>query len=68
MSPVEQEFIQLTERHNKALEYEKTKLLSDTPEGREWSEKTFKKIISRMSELWNQMTDDEKQRHMNLFE
>jgi len=48
------EFEELKNRYKKAIEYENTKYLTDTPEEQERSEKAFKKLIDRMNEIYNQ--------------
>ena len=44
-------------------EYEKTKYWNDTEEGREWAYKALKKIVQRLGEIFDIMTDEEKQQN-----
>ena len=68
MSDVERKFIKVKERWKNAREYEKTKYTSDTPEGQAWAVKEIIEIISQVNILWNQMTAEERQKHMDYFE
>ncbi len=65
MTPVEFEFIKLKRRYRLAVEYEKT-CAADTPERYEMALIAFGKVLKRMSELWNEMANSEKARHMDL--
>lgn len=67
MSVAESEFEQLTKRYLQAQEYEKTKYLNDTPEGKEWAENEIIKIVNQMSKLWNDMTEEERLSHIDIF-
>ena len=67
MTLVEQKFAELKVRYIAALEYEKEKYKTDTLEGQEWAEKTFIGLIYKMGKLWEEMTYEEKKRHMDLF-
>ena len=63
----EEEFRQLKQRYLQALDYEKNKYMQDSSDGKEWAEKTFLQVLHRMCELWELLTDEEKQKHMDLF-
>ena len=64
----EKEFEQLKSRFRKAQEYERTKYMTDTPENQDRAIKALKQIIDRMDVLWDMMSDEQRQRHMDLFE
>lgn len=61
------EFLTLKERYLKALDYEKHKYKHDTPEGKEWALNTLVEIVERMKQLWEQLPEEEKSKHMDLF-
>jgi hypothetical protein len=63
----EAEFSGLRVRYLNALKYFDTNYKVDTPEWRKDSEKLFDKIVHRMNDLWNNMTDAEQAKHMDLF-
>lgn len=56
----EKEFLMLKKRYDLALEYEKEKYMTDTPEGQAWAEKEFAGIVNRISIIWEKMTRDRK--------
>lgn len=61
------EFIELKKRYLQALDYESSRYLQDTPEGKKWAEKTVLQIVNRMCELWELMSEEEKMKHKELF-
>ena len=64
MTPdVQKEWDELIQRYRNAEEYEKTKYWNDTEEGREWAYKALKKIVQRLGEIFDIMTDEEKQQN-----
>ena len=63
----EGEFGQLVKRYLHVLEYEKTKYMNDTSEGKEWAEKEIIKIINQMSKLWDDMTEEERLKYAYIF-
>jgi hypothetical protein len=67
MSPAEAEFKKLAVRYKQALEYEKTKYQDDSPEGQAWAEKEITKLVNQMNKLWNYMTEEERQRYIDIF-
>jgi len=54
---IEQEFEELKKRFKKADEYFRTKYVTDTPEEQKRIEVEYKKLIDRMSEIYNQNKD-----------
>ncbi len=67
MSPAEREFILLKNRFKKAAEYEKTNYITDSPELCKATEEIFKKLLKRISEVWLELTRDERNRHRDIF-
>lgn len=67
MTIVEQKFVELKVRYIAALQYEKERYQNDTPEGKSWAEKTFLELVRRIGQLWEEMSKEEKARHMDLF-
>jgi DNA polymerase II large subunit len=63
MDPNEYEYIQLLERYKKAEEYERTKFKNDTLENQERAIQSLVKIIKRMGELWELMTEEQRQKY-----
>jgi hypothetical protein len=62
------EFVYLKKRYKQFMEYEKTKYKDDAPDNQVKAESAFSRLIKRMNYLWNQMTDAEKQNHMDWFD
>lgn len=58
------ELDELLEKHNKYLEYERTKLQHDTPEDREMVFRGFKRLLDRMNELWGALSEHEKEKYI----
>ena len=67
MSPAEHEFILLKQRWKKVIEYEKTDYITDPPEKCKAAEAIFNKLLERTSDVWNELTDVEKNRHRDIF-
>lgn len=61
------EFESLIERYKAAEEYEKTKYMNDTPEGKEWAEKKLYEIVQRLAQLWDTMTEIERQYYSKTY-
>jgi hypothetical protein len=67
MSTAEAVFKLLADRYEKAKQYEKTKYMNDTPEGKSWAEKEIIDIVKDMHRLWNGLTEDERKKYDYLF-
>lgn len=67
MSSAEHEFILLKKRFKKAVEYEKTDYITDPPEKCKAAEAIFNKLLKRISDVWNELTDIEKNHHRDIF-
>lgn len=67
MSQANIEFAELHKRYKQAGIYERDKYMSDSPEGKAWAEKTFAGIVSRMNELWDCLTEEERGEWLKLL-
>ena len=67
MSSEEYEFSQLVKKYIQGKEYEKAKYSNDTPDNQDIAGKVILKTVRRMSELWIQMTDSEREKYIAVL-